>query len=275
MAAPNIHVKASAQWKRVRGVYVRVGGTWKRVQRVWVRQGGAWKLAHRYVWIYTLNVVTNRSSIRLDRAAMAAAGWDTVSPVELRISIATGVLISSSRDGASNEYYAPICCGSTNQSGAYPTGSVCSISIASGARLAGEGGSGAANRFGQGAPGQAGLDVGPSSGITFSITNNGTIAGGGGGGGAGYKSGFEAGGGGGAGSPAGSATGAGSPGAGTLTAGGGGGANYTAVGGAGGAPGDSGVGGDYTLGGAGGPAVIGNSKITWIATGTRLGPIIS
>lgn len=45
MTAPNMHVKASAVWKRVTGVHTRVGGAWKRVRRVWVRQGGAWKLA--------------------------------------------------------------------------------------------------------------------------------------------------------------------------------------------------------------------------------------
>lgn len=275
MAAPNIHVKASAIWKPVKGVYVRVGGTWKRALRVWVRQGGAWKLAHRYVWVYNLNVVSNRGAIRLDREAMAAAGWDAVSPVDLRITLAAGVIVGSSRDGATNEYYAPISCGSLNKSGNFPDGSVCSIYVASGARLAGEGGNGAANRFGTGGPGSSGIEVHKSSGISFAISNYGTIAGGGGGGGAGYKSGFEAGGGGGAGSPAGAATGVGSPGAGTLTTGGAGGGNYTAVGGAGGAPGADGTGGDYTLGGLGGAAVVGNSKITWIATGTRLGPIIS
>lgn len=273
MAAPNMHARVSGVWKRIVGVHVRAGGAWKKVKRVWVRQGGAWKKAHELKWVYTLNVSNNRGAIRLDRAAMAAAGWDTVMPVDLRLSITGGAVVGSSRDGASNEYYAPICCGSTNQSGAFPAGSVCSITIASGARLAGEGGAGAANRFAQGSPGGAGLEVHLSTGIVFSVTNNGTIAGGGGGGGAGYQSTFEAGGGGGAGSPGGSATGAGSPGVGTLTSGGAGGTNYTAVGGAGGGPGDAGTGGDYTLGGAGGPAVIGNSKINWIATGTRLGAI--
>lgn len=104
-----------------------------------------------------------------------------------------------------------------------------------------------------------------------SITNNGTIGGGGGAGGGTQAYSYSSGGyppstiyvaavtgGGGAGSVA------GSPG-GSLTAGGGGGGGGGALGAAGGS--------STWGGGAAGIAVSGNSLITWVATGTRLGAI--
>jgi hypothetical protein len=117
------------------------------------------------------------------------------------------------------------------------------------------------------------------------ITNNGTIGGGGGGGGgAGFDRG-PSGGGGGAGFGCGSQGGAN----GSLTAGGAGapGGGSGGVGGAGGSLGGTGGNGpSYTYrllslvatgagqsGAAGGAAVSGNSLITWLVTGTRLGTI--
>ena len=151
-----------------------------------------------------------------------------------------------------------------------------------------------------GGKGGTGLYVG---GVLVTITNAGTIAGGGGGGGGGGSNYFApdpnntrysgGGGGGGAGGGLGAWSGCGvnyagsygqnatltSPGAGGFggpggTGGGGG------SGGALGQPGQSGFGRPgYSVfyppsaGGAGGNSVVGDATITWIATGTRLGPI--
>lgn len=161
-----------------------------------------------------------------------------------------------------------------------------------------------------GASGFAG-GLGLSVGAAITVTNNGTIAGGGGGGGGGggsnmnlgegYTYGVGGGGGGGRSSAAANSTGgtrastawAGSSvaGAGTVSAAGAGGvgsAGYGgnaqgASGGGGGSWGVSGSSGGTAppatfrgsggSGGAAGGAVSGNSNITWVATGTRLGAI--
>jgi hypothetical protein len=168
--------------------------------------------------------------------------------------------------------------------------------------MGGKGGNGAGGGFVQ-AGSVGGLALSVSSAI--SITNNGTIAGGGGGGGGGFyydggKDRFGAGGGGGGGrssaasNSAGGTAGSGSNGlpaaqngqAGTVNAagaGGGGGENnggfFGGSGGNGGNWGSSGASGGSTKdgsgggGGGGGGAVTGNSNITYIATGTRLGAI--
>ena len=148
--------------------------------------------------------------------------------------------------------------------------------------------------------------------VAVSINNGGTIGGGGGGGGGGQGARFDfgkstsivpgggggggAGGNGGAGGSGGSGGGwgygNGSPGgAGSLTAAGGGGVGVSALGfsggtgGSGGSYGTAGATGANASagtavwrtgpygGGSGGGAVSGNSNITWIATGTRLGAI--
>ena len=124
-----------------------------------------------------------------------------------------------------------------------------------------------------------------------SITNNGVIASGGGGGGGGgggqtgsgknivyYRgggggggAGYSAGGGGGLNGGAGSTTGGGAGGGGSTNAGSGG------AGGGRGANGASGTGGNTSGGAAGGTAgfyIVGNSNVTWITTGTRLGRVI-
>ena len=138
-----------------------------------------------------------------------------------------------------------------------------SISIINNGYIVGAGGNGGYN--GGGAGGGVALVVQSS----ISVTNNGTIGGGGGGGGgaAGYtytggyppstKYASPVAGGGGAGDVAGNSA--------SLTAGGGG----ASTGGALGSPGGSSSWG----GGVGGSATSGNSLITWITAGTRLGAL--
>lgn len=282
MSAPNMHVKASAVWKRVTGVHTRVGGVWKRVRRVWVRQGGAWKLTYQYRWVYTLNITANRGQVVISPSYLTAQGWDGSSPVDVRVSVSAGVTVSAP---ASNNfgYDAFVATGS------FPTYS--SLLLTNRGAIRGGGGAGgspANSPYLSGLAGGHGLSVNGSSGLTISVDNStGTIAGGGGGGGAVIDDGsipgstVYCGGGGGAGSPAGAGGvrgggaygGAGSDG--TVTDGGAGYKHNASIyGGNGGGPGQSGRDGSGSgFGGDGGNSVIGNSKITWIATGTRLGAI--
>ena len=161
------------------------------------------------------------------------------------------------------------------------------VSIINNGTILGAGGFGGAGGLGTGAGGGAGAGGNALSiNRATSITNNGTIAGGGGGGGGGggrrvgifsYRGG---GGGGGAGYNIG---GGGSPNGGnsaTLTGGGGGaGSTGAGSGGVGGNIGASGANGGASTG-AGGPAgvagyyVVGNSNVTWVVNGTRLGRVI-
>lgn len=160
------------------------------------------------------------------------------------------------------------------------------VTIINNGTICGRGGAGGSG----GATPSAGGAGGPGLRVqrTTSITNNNVIAGGGGGGGAAAACGpgcGYGGGGGGAGANVGSAG----------TSGGGGGCNITCdpgtatTGGAGyagdgsfgriangyngGSRGASGSSGCTTGGGAGGGSVNGDSNITWVATGTRLGTI--
>jgi len=178
------------------------------------------------------------------------------------------------------------------------------INIVNNGTIIGAGGAGGRGYVGSGYP----VNYYPASGSSggnalyvnfpITVTNNGTIAGGGGGGGGGGGSGaygVSGHGGGGAGFTSGA--GATYPGAltnpvylpakgsdGTVTAGGSGGSgvqvdNY--AGGAGGGQGAAGsagapAGGGYVFipsasGGSAGSYVVGNSNVTWAATGTRLG----
>lgn len=153
------------------------------------------------------------------------------------------------------------------------------ITVVNNGRITGAGGNGGAGanfspgNTTNGFPGNAG-GTALSVARAVTVANNGTLAGGGGGGG-GFASGQEANYNGNAGA------------SGTLTAGGGGGSTSgggygppTSYGGAGGGPGVAGTAGVSgqrgTSGGAGGAAgfyLVGNSFVTWSATGTRLGQV--
>jgi hypothetical protein len=194
--------------------------------------------------------------------------------------------------------------------GAFPTGSV--IKIINNGTIVGVGGNGGQGGFASKDPemgscytpwqvATAGAPGGPAlrALVPVSIDNKGKIWGGGGGGGGGASQYLGAGGGGGAGKIAGGGGQGivyggeagnlpGYPGgAGTLSSGGNGAqptscddAGCVVVGpsGAGGGPGQAGFPGGVACGstpsgGAAGPAVIGNTFITWVATGDRKGPI--
>jgi hypothetical protein len=227
---------------------------------------------------FTVTIATDTQNYNLKTAAIAA-GWDQVAPLIASITINTGITVGSS----STATYA------FDTGATFPIDTTLALTTIGTGRILGKGGQGGAN-------GTSGTAGGPALHVqaAISITNNGTIGGGGGGGGngegvnngAGYATG--GGGGGGAGNSIGLAGGTGSNG--TATTGGAGGPRGTSgvmlggIGGAGGNLGSNGTSGGsganapYATygasgGGTGGAAVVGNSYITWITTGTRSGSI--
>lgn len=237
---------------------------------------------------FAFSIASNQTNANLATLA-TAAGWNGAS--KLVATINSGVYVSSNTTGTPG----------LTVSGSFPGG----VELINNGFIIGMGGAGGTGASGvsESASGNSG-GLGLSVSSAVSIRNNGTIGGGGGGGGGGgrtnFKLGVGAGGGGGGGrsgaaaNSSGGAGGsgssiAGSPGgAGTVSAAGSGGlggldefggtGDRGGQGGSGGGLGSSGSGGESRNsagagGGAGGAAVSGNSNITWLATGTRLGAI--
>lgn len=217
------------------------------------------------------------------KAAAIAAGWNGVAPLTASITIPNGVTVSS------NNTSVP----AFDTGAGFPAGSSLSLTLGATGRLIGMGGGGGAGTTGGS---KTGLDGGPAlkAQAAMTVTNNGTLAGGGGGGGgvAGLDSGAVARGVGGSGGRSGLTDSSGGFGHslsgydGTISNAAVGrsylvadpGRNFTIYGGSGGdwgQPGSvaSGFAGGSGLAGFGGPAVVGNSFITWLATGTRHGSI--
>lgn len=222
------------------------------------------------------------------RAAALAAGWDGSETLIATITVNSGVTITASTTSAF----------AFDTGTGFPGGHF--IRLNNSGTIAGRGGAGGAGGAGSSnGAGVAGGAGGPAlrAQVAIEINNAGTIGGGGGGGGGGR--GYEVGpgkdtygGGGGGGGRASGAAGLGSTGntsngangaAGTLAAagvGGGGGGGFAGAGGAGGALGSAGsagaggtAGGSGGAGGAAGNYVVGNSNVTWVANGTRLGGV--
>ncbi len=245
---------------------------------------------------FAFTISANQTNADL-RTLAVNAGWNQSTKVVA--TIGSGVYVSSNSTGTAG----------LTVTGSFPGG----VELVNNGFIIGMGGSGGNGQptSGGGTSGSSG-GIALAVSVAVSITNSGTIGGGGGGGGGG-GSGYSyagkdatngrGGGGGGGGrssSAANSAAGAGGassgstwnyPGsagtAGTVSAAGSGGAGAlgtaTNNGGAGGGWGIAGTGGSAgsmsvylwspTSGGAAGGAVTGNTNITWVATGTRLGAI--
>jgi hypothetical protein len=235
---------------------------------------------------YTISADTTNYNLR---AAMVAAGWNQTSPLDIALTINSGIVISANSTASPGFVI----------DGAYPAGSI--IRIINNGYIIGMGGAGGNGRTQtyvgkslvvatyetSGLAGGTALSVAPTvpANVSVRITNNGVIGGGGGGGGGaaslaqttspgggGGQTGRtnSAGGGGGYGSYSGTFAGAGAG----LVPGGHGNSGAGGGWGAGGAQGWAWP-GDYvvTNGGAGGPATAGNANITWIVTGTRYGTL--
>lgn len=249
---------------------------------------------------FTFTISSNQTNANL-RTLAVNAGWNQTSRVVA--TIASGVYISSNSTGTP----------ALTVDGSFPNG-VTLTNNGFIVGMGGAGGRGAGVQYTTaGIAGTAGSAGGLAllAQTAISINNAGTIAGGGGGGGGGASTGYASksgnspsgsgGGGGRSSAAANSAAGAGGSnpygfpgiagGAGTVSAAGNGGAAVF-IGGvrgsAGGNGGGWGVGGatgetntsaggvisPATSGGSAGGSITGISNITWIATGTRLGPII-
>lgn len=222
------------------------------------------------------------------RSAAIANGWDQIVPLSATITVASGAIVGATSTSA----YA------FDTGSNFPVASTLALTIQNGGYVVGSGGNGGNGGYDYSLFATAGSNGGAAVRVQapMSIANYGTIGGGGGGGGGGSGSychcsfltlSFSgSGGGGGAGYAVGGggvgALSQGKPGApGTLTAGGVGGgvvyqSDYGGNGGNLGSPGGAGGPGTYShngAGGAAGAAVVGNSYVTWTATGTRLGAI--
>lgn len=233
------------------------------------------------VFVFEQTLASGPINYNLKSAAIAA-GWDQVLPLDARISV-------TSRVGANNTSTPAFQTGST-----FPAGSILQLTISAAGSIIGMGGAGGDGSGGgiDGKPGGTGLQA--SAPIT--ITNNGIIAGGGGGGGCSIHDNYgdiyqrqAAGGNGGSSnvnwSAGGSGTWAGASGQNAYTGAWATAANantttdsttiYGGNGGVWGASGGVGFNGNAFNGngGSGGNAVVGNSNITWLATGTRYGAI--
>jgi hypothetical protein len=237
---------------------------------------------------FTFTISTNQTNANL-RTLAVNAGWNETQSVVA--TIGSGIYISSNNTATA----------ALTVNGSWPGG----VELVNSGLVIGMGGAGGGSdsfALGPGTPGSAGgLALLVSSAV--SINNAGTIAGGGGGGGGSgseynqdyedQKGYFPAGGGGGRSSAAADSAGGvaygggeGVGGVGTVSSGGAGGLAYPLNGGFGtrgvggtggnwGTVGSTGTTGLYAggVGGAAGAAISGNSNITWIAFGTRLGGI--
>ncbi len=220
---------------------------------------------------------------------LAAAGVSTPA----NVTIVGGVVISSTSTGSP-----------AFDTGAFPSGST--VQLTNNGTIAGAGGNGGSGGACPSTAAASGSPGGPAlrAQIALSVTNNGSVWGGGGGGGGGASDSertgsylFGGGGGGGAGTQfggggavvqgsLGTPPASGNPGSTSAGGAGGAGANLAGftggAGGNGGGPGSAGgngTTGNVTVcepagtGGAPGPAVLGNSFITWTTTGDRRGPL--
>ena len=197
------------------------------------------------------------------RNAAITAGWDGIVPLDAEVTVASGIVLSANSTGQ----YA------FDTGVTFPAGTT--LALINNGFVIGMGGAG--GNF-------AGSNGGPAlrAQYAISIDSAGGVIGGGGGGGGGGE---YAGGGGGRSGRTNAAGGDGGA-SGTFSSGGSGGyggasGGTTGPGGAGSEGGGGGGGGwgasggntGYYAGGTGGAAVVGNSYITWINTGTRYGAI--
>lgn len=223
---------------------------------------------HVGAFVFTPTISADTSNYNL-KAAAIAAGWDGVVPLDAIVTVNSGIVLSAN---STSQY------GFDTGSG-FPVGTT--LKLVMQGYVCGMGGAGnsASSNGSNGGPALLAQHA-----ITIDALGGVTAGGGGGGSGGGFG-----GGGGGRSGRTNSAGGTGYPAgaAGTFSSGGagggsGGGAGGTTGAGGNGVAGTSGGGGGgwgakggnaSAYGGAGGAAVVGNSYITWINTGTRYGAI--
>lgn len=229
-----------------------------------------------FVWRPTISADATNYNLK---AQALAAGWDGVVPLDAEVTVSSGIVLSAnstSQYGFDTGSGFPVgttlklimpgyVCGMGGAGGAYSTGvtgknggpalraqHAISIDASGGVIAGGGGGGGGSSYYAAGGGGGRSGRTNSSGGADSYSGASGTFSSGG-------KGGAVSGG------AAGGTTGPGADGGGPSAAGGGGGGW--------GASGGTGYNPSSIAGGAGGAAVVGNSYITWINTGTRYGSI--
>ncbi|MFN4278301.1 MAG: hypothetical protein ACK4FJ_18565 [Ferrovibrio sp.] len=262
------YIKDGGVWKLASALWVKDAGTWRAVDKAWLKQGGEWKEIFTAAFVFNDTISSYMENYRVRTRALAA-GWDGTIPLIANITLAASAgQIGSNSTGA----YAF----DTGPSSDFPASAVLNLTIQSGAWIRGRNGPG-----GSGAGGPAFRVQ-----VPINVANYGDISGAGGGGANGWGGTYPIyscdhssncfctgscstyGGSGGRGAGCLGGAHGGSSGSWGTCGGGNCGAGY-GNGYSGGDLGQYGGGG----GGAPGYAVVGNSLINWINTGTINGPV--
>jgi hypothetical protein len=166
------YINSGGVWQEVKNVFVHDGGVWKEAKEGYVNDSGVWRKFFVNSFIYTHTITANTADYNL-RAALISAGWDQVRPVDVTLTIASGVYLFATSTSA----YA------FTTGFPFPSGSI--LRLINHGLIVGRGGQGGAGSPLR-SPGQPGLSGGPALLAQYPITiSNTNIIGGGGGGGGG------------------------------------------------------------------------------------------
>ena len=172
------YIYESGVWKKVSDAYTYNGSAWNKVSTIYYWNGSAWKesFSGGFVLNKTFNSgQTNNFNIATEATA---AGWDGSTIIIANLTIPSGAYLGSS----STSTY-------SLETTSMVAGSTVNLTLNSGGFLVGRGGTGGGGAGQSVTTASTGTAGGPAlnviSGITFNLTNNGTIGGGGGGGGGG------------------------------------------------------------------------------------------
>ena len=170
------YIYESGVWKKVSDAYTYNGSAWNKVSTIYYWNGSAWKesFSGGFVLNKTFNSgQTNNFNIATEATA---AGWDGSTIIIANLTIPSGAYLGSS----STSTY-------SLETTSMVAGSTVNLTLNSGGFLVGRGGTGGGGAGSSVSTASTGTTGGPAlnviSGITFNLTNNGTIGGGGGGGG--------------------------------------------------------------------------------------------
>jgi hypothetical protein len=85
-----IHVKSDSVWKDVKNIFVKKDGVWTNVKEGHIKEGGVWKPF--FLDVFNFSITSNLNNTNL-RSLAVAAGWDENAP--LLATVNSGVYISS------------------------------------------------------------------------------------------------------------------------------------------------------------------------------------
>jgi hypothetical protein len=166
------YINSGGVWQEVKNVFVHDGGVWKEAKEGYVNDSGVWRKFFVNSFIYTHTITANTADYNL-RNALIAAGWDQVRPVDVTLTIASGVYLFATSTSA----YA------FTTGFPFPSGSI--LRLINHGLIVGRGGQGG-NGASFNISATPGLSGGPALQAQYPITiSNTNIIGGGGGGGGG------------------------------------------------------------------------------------------